>query len=141
MTRFGISIEIPAPPERVWAVMADEERWHEWTSTVTSIERMDKGPLVVGSRARIRQPRLPAAVWEITEVRPGRGFTWMTRSPGVRVVAEHGVEPAGDGSRATLSIRFSGPLGPLVARLTRRLNEEYLAIEANGLRARSTRPA
>jgi hypothetical protein len=34
----------------------------------------------------------------------------------------------------TLSIEFSGPL---VARLTRGLNERYLALEANGLKARS----
>jgi hypothetical protein len=56
MTQFSITVEIPAPPDRVWAVMADIERWSDWTPTVTSIRRLDPGPLAVGSRARIRQP-------------------------------------------------------------------------------------
>jgi uncharacterized protein YndB with AHSA1/START domain len=137
MTDFHISVDIAAPPERVWAVMADVERWPEWTRSVTRIQRLDHGPLAVGSRARIRQPRLPPAVWEVSELVEGRSFTWVTRSPGVRVMAKHAVEPVAGGARATLSLRFSGPLGALVARVTRRLNEHYLELEAKGLSERS----
>jgi uncharacterized protein YndB with AHSA1/START domain len=140
MTDFSITVDIAAPPERVWSVMADVERWPDWTPTVTRIERLDQGPLAVGSRARIRQPKLPVAIWEVTELREGLGFSWVTRSPGVRVVARHGVEPVGQGTRATLSVGFSGLLGGLVARFTRGLNLRYLALEAQGLRERSTRP-
>ena len=57
----------------------------------------------------------------------------------MRVVAKHGVEPLAEGARATLSLRFSGLLGPLVARVTRGLNQRYLALEAQGLRERSMR--
>lgn len=138
MTTFSITVDIPAPPNRVWAVMADVERWPEWTPTVTRIERFDHGPLVVGSRVRIWQPRLPPANWRVTELREGRSFTWISRSPGLSVVAEHAVEGAPDGARARLSVRFAGWLGPLIARLTRRLNERYLALEAKGLGERST---
>jgi uncharacterized protein YndB with AHSA1/START domain len=140
MTDFSITVEIAAPPERVWAVMSDVERWSEWTPTVKRIQRLDGGPLAVGSRARIEQPRLPAAIWEVTELQEGRSFTWVTRSPGVRVIAKHGVDPVGQGTRATLSVGFSGPLGWLVARLTSGLNNRYLALEAQGLRERSARP-
>jgi hypothetical protein len=45
----------------------------------------------------------------------GRSFTWVSRSAGARV------------------------LGGFVARLTRGLNERYLAFEEQGLRERSTR--
>jgi len=134
---FSITVEIPAPPNRVWAVMVDVERWPEWTPTVTRLERFDHGPLVVGSRVRIWQPRLPPAIWRVTELREGQSFIWISRSPGLAVVAEHAVEGAPDGSRARLSVRFTGWLGPLVARLTRRLNERYLALEAKGLGERS----
>jgi uncharacterized protein YndB with AHSA1/START domain len=140
MTDFAITIDIAAPPERVWAVMADVERWPEWTPSVTRIQRLDPGPLAVGSRARIRQPGLPPAIWHVSELVEGRSFTWVTRSPGVRVMARHGVEPIAGGTRATLSLRFSGLLGAVVARMTRRLNERYLALEAQGLSERSREP-
>ena len=141
MTHFRITVDIPAPADRVWAVIADVERWPEWTPTVTRIQRLDRGPLAVGSRARIRQPKLPPAVWRVSELHEGRSFTWVSRSPGVCVIAEHGVEATGTGARATLSIRFSGWFGPLIAHLTRRLTERYLALEAQGLSKRSTVPA
>ncbi len=137
MTQFSISVEIQASPDRVWGVLYDIERWPEWTPTVTSIQRVDRGPLAVGSRARIRQPKLPPAEWQVTELEEGRSFTWVSRSPGVRVTARHGVEANQGGSQATLSLQFAGLLGPLVARLTRSLNERYLALEARGLRERS----
>ena len=139
MKYFSVVVDIAALPDRVWAVMIDIDHWPEWTPTVTRIERLDPGPLTVGSRARIRQPKLPTAVWQVSEFVEGRSFTWVSRSPGVRVTAEHGVEPTAGGTRARLSVEFSGVLAPLVARLTRRLNERYLALEAKGLSERSTR--
>jgi hypothetical protein len=62
----------------------------------------------------------------------------------MQLLARHWVEDAGNYSRASLSIHFSGLLGPLFARLTRDLNHRYLALEAEGLRkhaeARTDRP-
>jgi uncharacterized membrane protein len=137
MTEFRISVEIHAPADRVWTVMRDIERWPEWTSTVTSVERLDDGPLRSGARALIRQPKLPPARWQITELDDARRtFTWITRSPGVTVTACHSVDTHSDGCLATLSIQFSGLLARLVARLTRQLNERYLDIEAKGLKER-----
>jgi energy-coupling factor transporter transmembrane protein EcfT len=75
----------------------------------------------------------------VTELDEGRGFTWVTQGPGVRVTARHWVEANKGGSRVTLSLEFSGLLGPLIARLTRNLNERYLALEARGLREHSER--
>jgi uncharacterized membrane protein len=93
MTEFHRTVEIQAPVDRVWAVMRDIERWPEWTSTVSNIRRLDPGPLRVGSSALIRQPKLPPAKWKITDLDEARrSFTWVTRSPGVRVTARHWVE-------------------------------------------------
>jgi uncharacterized membrane protein len=138
MTDFRIDVEILAPPDLVWAIMRDVERWPEWTPTVTSVRLLDRGPLAVGSRAVIRQPKLPPAKWRVTELdEPGRSFAWVTWGPGVRVIARHWVEACGDGSRATLSLRYTGVLAALFAHVTRELNDRYLALEAKGLKQRS----
>jgi uncharacterized membrane protein len=138
MTDFRIEVEIQAPPALVWEIIRDVERWPEWTPTVTIIRLLDRGPLTDGTRAIIRQPKLPPARWRVTELDESRRtFTWVSRGPGIRVIAQHWVEARGDGSRATLSLRFSGILAGLFAYLTRGLNDRYLALEAKGLKQRS----
>jgi hypothetical protein len=139
---FRISVEVLAPPDRVWRVMRDVERWPEWTPTVISIRLIGGAAIGVGSRVRIVQPKLPPAVWRTTEWDEGRGFTWVTGGLLVGVAARHEVEPAPSGTRVTLSVRFSGPLGGVAGRLTRDLNHRYLALEAKGLKEQSeSRPA
>ena len=137
MRHFGVSIDIAAPTERVWLVMSDVERWHEWTPSVTSIRRLDNGPFAVGSRALIRQPKFPPALWKITAIEPGKSFTWLNAAPGIRVIARHVVEPIASGSRATLSLEMQGALGGLLGRLTKAITERYLDLEARGLKTRS----
>lgn len=137
MTEYAVSIDIQAPPDRVWAIMSDVRRWHEWTASITSIKRLDEGPLRVGSRAMVRQPKVPPALWRVTELEEGRRFSWVTGSPIARATGHHSVEPHADGSRATLALEFSGILGALFARLLDDINRRYLTMEANGLKARS----
>jgi len=134
---FHIAVDIAAPPEVVWAVMADAERWHEWTPSVRSIRFLDPGPVRVGTRALIRQPRFPPAVWTMTELDPGRGFVWKSGAPGMWVFGHHTVDPVPGGSRATLRLYYQGALDGLFARMTRGITNRYLEFEANGLKARS----
>lgn len=134
MRRFRIEVETQASTDRVWSVKSDFARWREWTPTVTSIEPLDPGPIAPGKRLLIRQPKFLPAVWRLTEWIEGRSFPWITRGPGVEVIARHGVEESAGGSRATLSLEFAGILGGFVGRLTRGLNERYLDLEAAGLK-------
>lgn len=136
--RFEATIDIAASAQHVFAVYSDVERWPEWTESVTSAERLDDGPLRVGSRARIRQPRLPVAIWEVTEIVPGRSFTWVARGPGLVTTGSHLVAPLDGDNRAsaTAVLEQGGLLGPLVGRLTRRLTNDYLDMELRGLKAR-----
>lgn len=137
---FSITVEVNTPAARVFEVMTDVERWHEWTPSVTSIKRLDAGPVAVGTRAVVRQPKFPPAIWTVSAIEPGRGFTWVNRAPGVFVSAQHIVEPTSDGSRATLSLCYEGWLGRLLARWTNGITNRYLAMEASGLKARAENP-
>lgn len=134
VTHFETTIEIQAPADRTWAALRDIEHWCDWTPSVIAIRLLDSGPIPVGTRAMVRQPKLLPAIWTITNFEEGRGFTWITRGPGLRVTARHSVERAANHSRVMLSLDFSGPLGSLFARLTRDLNARYLDLEARGLK-------
>lgn len=137
MREFSTSVDITAPPERVWEVMREIERWHEWTPSISSIRRLDGKPFGLGSKVLIRQPKLPPNYSTVTEFDPPKGFTWVSRSPGVVATARHVIVPRASGSRVTLSVHFGGTLGWFVARMVRGLTERYSAMEAAGLKRRS----
>ncbi len=140
--RFEIETETHASPARVWAVLTDVERWPDWLSSYDSVERIDKGPLTIGSSARVRQPGLAAATYTITALVPDVEFTWSSTSAGVRTTGRHVVLPRPDGTAGLLlSIEqtglLAGPIGLLFGRKIRR----FLAIESEGLRAAAEAPA
>ena len=141
MTRLESVIDIQASREQVWEILVDVERWPQWTPTVLSVQRDDSGPLSVGSRAHIRQPKIQPAWWEVTELAAPRNFTWISRSPGVLVTAGHVIEAVDRGSRLTLSLEFSGFLSFLVFPLIRGLSQSYIVTEAQKLKERSERQA
>ena len=132
-----ITVYIDAPPERVWAVMTDVERWPEWTGSVTGVRRLDDRPFEPGFRAKLKQPRVPAMEWRVTEVEPGQAFTWETSAPGSRSVAGHLVTPDGQGgSTVTLRVQHTGIAAALMTPILSRMTTRFLAMEAEGLKAR-----
>ncbi len=134
MEPFERSIDIAAPIERVWQVTADIERWPQWTPTVNKASVLGEGPISIGSKIFIRQPRLPPAMWVVKELEPGRNVVLRSGMPGLWVTARHWLEPVGRGCKVTLTLQFSGVFGGLLARATRALNIRYLALEADGLK-------
>ena len=136
----SVTVDIDAPPERVWAVLTDVEAWPEWTASITSVRRLDKGPLHEGSRVLIRQPRIPPTLWTVTELEDGESFVWTAPGPGLHTRASHTVTPAGSGSRAVLAVDPGGVLGRAFGRLYGSLTERYLDMEAAGLKQRAEQP-
>ena len=134
---FETTVEIDAPVDRVWDILVDVERWPEWTASMTNVERLSGSALVKGATARIKQPRMPSLVWEVTEIEAGASFTWRTSSAGVTTVGSHVIRPAvNDRSAVTLGVDQSGPLAPLTGLLTSRLTRRYVEMEARGLKQR-----
>ena len=137
MSDFRYVVDIRVSPQRVWETMLDVEHWPEWTTSVTKVQRLEIGPLTLGSRTRIWQPRLMPMVWCVTSLdEQRRMFAWTARRLGVKVIARHQVEPTKTGSRVTLSLDYSGLLSAFMARIYRDLNWDYLAREGSGLRQR-----
>lgn len=136
------SVAIDAPAAVVWDVFVETERWHEWTASITRITPLDGPAIEVGNRFEIKQPRFPTLVWRVTEVDPGRSWTWEQRSPGGVTLATHVVRDGGDGSTLVEQrIDQRGPIGTLVGALGRRLTRTYLELEGQGLKRRSEQRA
>ena len=139
MKTFRVVVDVSAAPAVVWPVIRDVERWHEWTASITRITRLDRGPLQLGSRAEVEQPKLPSNRFVVTALEEDRGFTWETKSPGLGGAGHHWIDPLDDGrrSRVTLGVDFSGPLAWIVALFYGRLTQRYIEMEAEGLKRRS----
>ena len=128
--RFDHSITVQAPQERVWQVYSDVERWPEWTPTIDSVERLDAGRIHIGAKTRIRQPKLPVAIWEVTDLKEGEYFEWVSKAPGIRTIGGHRVVGTPEGTVVTATIIHEGPIGWLFGKLYARLTKSYVETEA-----------
>jgi uncharacterized membrane protein len=134
MVEYEQRVAIAAPAAKVWQVMSDVERWHEWTASITEIRKLDAEPFMAGARFRVKQPKLAATEWTLTRVLPEQQFVWVSRSTGVVVTAWHDIVPAAMGVEVCLRIRFEGWLGVLLGRLGGSLTRHYIQLEAQGLK-------
>jgi carbon monoxide dehydrogenase subunit G len=133
--RFEQSIEIEAPQQRVWEVLTDLERWPERMETVDAVELLTPPPATTGTRVRLRQPKLPEGIWEVTVWEPPSSFEFRQHAGGVTSVAVHRVAALDNGrSRLILTLELRGLLVPVFGRIYRDLTNRYMTIEAQGVK-------
>ena len=133
--RFEKSIDIDAPQQRVWEVLSDLEAWPQRIETVDTVELLTPAPIGTGSRVRLKQPKLPEGVWEITTWDAPAYFEWTQKMTGTTTVAGHRVESLGDGrSRLTLTLDMRGLLFAIVGRFYKDLTNRYMTLEAEGMK-------
>lgn len=110
------SATIQVPPEKVWEEYIGLDGWLRWNEHMREVKLLDGGPLDVGKRARITLKTRMSSEWEVTELTPGKSFTWVSQiAPGLRLAFAHEVEAADAGTRAVLRIDSSGPVAALAA--------------------------
>ena len=124
-------------PGLAWRVLSGVRAWPDWLPTVMAVvPETPEAPDGTGAAYRVEQPRLGAARWEITEWRPGAGFTWVSRRPGVATTATHELAEVSGRVRARLGIAWSGPLAWLVRAAYAGLTRRYVESEAAAIVAR-----
>ena len=105
-------IEIAAPPETVWAVLADLERWPSWNRDVKSMS-ID-GPVAPGSVFKWKAG--PGTITSTIErVEPPALIAWTGKTLGIDAIHFWHLEPR-DGKTF---VRTQESYGGLVARLFR----------------------
>ncbi len=125
------------PADLLWEVLSDVRGWATWLPTVEEVAPLEPSrPDEVGASYRIEQAGLPSAVWTITEITPGRGFTWQSREPGLVSTGTHELVEEEDGaSSIVLGIRWTGPLATPVGWAYGRRTKAMIAREAEALEA------
>ncbi|MFI6775062.1 SRPBCC family protein [Nocardia sp. NPDC050412] len=82
---YRTEILINAPLDTIWNLQTDVERWPSWQKPVTSMKRLDSGPLQAGSQFRWTTPApatatTPATTLTITstvrQLQPERCIRW-----------------------------------------------------------------
>ena len=133
--RFEKSIEIDAPQQRVWEVLSDIPGWPERIETVDAVELLTPAPLATGSRVRLRQPKLPEGVWDVTVWDAPSYFEWTQKMRGATTVAGHRVEALGeDRARLTLTLEMRGLMISIIGRFYKDLTNRYLDLECEGMK-------
>ncbi len=133
---FRVTKHIAAPPEAVWAVLADGPRYPEWDPGIARLE----GRIASGESLRLFTRRNPERAFrvKVSDVVPGERMTWRGGMPlglfrGVRTFT---LAPSADGgTELTLREVFSGLLLPLIRRSMPDMTPAFEQFAA-GLRAR-----
>jgi hypothetical protein len=136
MRHFETSTTIDAPPERVWAVLADTGSWSDWDSGVVGVE----GDATEGGKVKIRSELNPKRAYpvKVTELQPNRRMAWrggvaLGLFTGVRTYT---LRPDGEGrTRFNMREEFTGPLLPLIWRTMPDMNDSFRQF-ATGLKKR-----
>lgn len=115
-----------ASPQVAWALLSQPRRWADWAPHVRGAWGLGDPEVVEGQTGAARLLGVVPVPARITEVRPGRSWTWVVG--GIRMV--HAVD-AGPGTGATVAVELHaappvelvlrGSYGPVVALLVRRL--------------------
>jgi uncharacterized protein YndB with AHSA1/START domain len=132
--RLTAETDVLAPIERVWSLIEDVEAWPTITPTMTTVERLDDGPLRAGSRARVVQPRQRPATWRVRSVEPPHTFVWEATTSGMQLVAGHHLGEVEGGTRNLLVLDALGGGGAVVGRAVAPLLRRALATENDGFR-------
>ncbi len=142
MNEFEVSIEINAPSAITWSRLERVVDWPKWMPTVSSVVPISNPALTVGGLFRIRQPKLPLAIWTVTALKDGESFVWQSRSIGVVTVAQHILQPRSDTQcQLTLRLRFEGLLSAVATLVAGSLTRQYLEAEALALKRHAERDA
>jgi len=133
--RFERTVDVDAPQQRVWDVLSDLEAWPQRIETVDVVELLAPSPVGAGTRVRLKQPKLPEGMWEVTVWDAPSSFEWRQRSGGMTTVAGHRVSALEEGrSRLSLTLEMRGLLVPVVALFYKGLTNRYMTLEAEGMK-------
>jgi uncharacterized protein YndB with AHSA1/START domain len=114
--KVDIETRIARPSSVVFDALTDVERYPQWliASGIVRVERLDPGPLAVGSRLRISQTvagRSTVLDGSVTVLTPGAAFGLTGKDKdGVTIEIDATLAPDGEATRLHWSLQLKLPL-------------------------------
>jgi uncharacterized protein YndB with AHSA1/START domain len=135
MSTVTASIDIAAPPERVWETVMDPRCLEHWVTIHRRLLHADPGRPKVGyemeQAIHLRGVTLDVH-WELVECEPPRRAVWEGRGPArSRAHTEYLLSGDNGGTRFDYHNEFHAPLGPVGAIVSRALVGGIPQREAN----------
>jgi uncharacterized protein YndB with AHSA1/START domain len=135
MSLVTASIQIDAPPERVWETVMNPSHLSEWVTIHRRLVSSDNGPVREGYKMEQQMHLRGVNIdvhWELVECRPGKRAVWQGRGPArSHAHTEYVVAASANGTRFDYRNEFRPPLGPLGAIVSRALVGGMPQREAN----------
>jgi carbon monoxide dehydrogenase subunit G len=125
--RFESTIDIDAPPEKVWTLIDKLEQWPQWMPSIKKIERVSKGPLTAGSQLSVTAKVSGLTVkllMTIIKFVPERTVVMQGKALGTSLTRFYNLEPLNDKTRATIGGEVSGVLAWLARRGGQAVSDE-----------------
>lgn len=112
MPEVSVSATLPAPADKVWAVLTDFDRFGEWNTIHTAFPNGGPAELAVGTvyGERMTLMGMPTEVsWTVTGVEPARDWALEGKAPMGITLRQHYILAAeGEGTRVTVESEFKG---------------------------------
>jgi carbon monoxide dehydrogenase subunit G len=125
MSVVTATAHVSASPARVWEMVMDPFRLHEWVTIHRKLVYADEGPVRVGYRMdqllHLRGINIEVH-WELVDCTPETLAVWDGHGPArSRAQTEYKLSADGDGTRFDYRNDFHAPLGGLGAVVSRAL--------------------
>jgi hypothetical protein len=132
------AIEIAAPPDVVWEVLTEFDRWPQWNPDVKSMSF--EGPLTPGSEFRWKAGP-GTIVSTLEQVEPPRFIRWRGRTMSIRAIHEWRLQAQDGGTAVETEESFFGLLARLLRRPLQKTLDRSLADGLEHLRREAERRA
>ncbi len=139
MARYTTEVEVDAPAETVFAYLEDFTNAAAWDPGVAAAERLDDGPIGVGSQFGLDlvvAGRTQRWVYEVERHQAARRVTFATRSGRATGIDDVTVTPTATGCTVgwDATFRFAGLLGRLIDPVFDRVFQRIAGRAVYGLR-------
>ena len=137
--KFEHTVGTAAPPERIWKLWTDVERWPVWDTELASASlEKDFEP---GARGTLKPRRGPASTLVVSDLKPGESYVFTTRLPLCELKVGRRLVCRDDGGTFfTHEVSFVGPLSFLFGSLLGRRYREFLPRVMDNLRRIAEEP-